>query len=193
MNHTALIDGHCGWAGKDPLYVEYHDMEWGRPVSDDRKLFESLVLESAQAGLSWISILRRRDGYRRAFHDFDVASVAAMTDEDVERLMKFDGIIRNRRKIATTITNAQHFMEIQREHGSFHNYILSFFPEGKRIVNHPVNIEDIPVTSPQSDAMAKDMYRRGFRFFGSTICYAFLQATGFVDDHLEGCHCKYRH
>ncbi len=107
--------------------------------------------------------------------------------------MKFDGIIRNRRKIATTITNAQHFMEIQREHGSFHNYILSFFPEGKRIVNHPVNIEDIPVTSPQSDAMAKDMYRRGFRFFGSTICYAFLQATGFVDDHLEGCHCKYRH
>lgn len=186
----SLIDGRCWWCGTDPLYMAYHDGEWGRLVTDDRRLFEFLVLESAQAGLSWICILRRREGYREAFHDFNVERVAAMNDDDVERLMNNNGIIRNRRKISTTITNARHFIEVQREFGSFYNYVLSFLPDGKPIVNHPTRISDIVATSPVSDAMAKDMKRRGFAFFGSTICYAFLQAMGFIDDHLEGCRCK---
>lgn len=180
----------CPWCGSDPVYVRYHDEEWERHVTDDRTLFEFLVLEGAQAGLSWISILRRREGYRKAFHEFDVAKVAAMTGEDVERLMGYDGIIRNRRKISSTITNAQLFIGIQHEFGSFYKYLCTFFDCQLPVVNHPQTLAEIPVTSPESDAIAKDMYRRGFRFFGSTICYAFLQATGFVDDHITSCHCK---
>lgn len=188
----SIVNQRCGWCGEDSLYVRYHDEEWGRPVTDDRRLFEFLVLEGAQAGLSWITILRRREGYREAFLDFDVEKVAAMTDDDVERLMQFDGIIRNRRKISATITNARHFIEIRQEFGSFYNYILTFFGREIPVVNHPKSLDDIPTTSPESDSIAKDMYRRGFRFFGSTICYAFLQATGFVNDHLDGCLCKSR-
>ncbi len=180
----------CPWCGDDPLYVKYHDEEWGRLVTDDHILFEFLTLESAQAGLAWIAILRKREGYREAFHNFDVEKVAAMTEEDVERLMKFDGIVKNRRKIQSAISNARLFIEIQKEFGSFFNYLRSVFHGDFPVVNHPATMADIPVTSPESDAIAKDMKKRGFKFFGSTICYAHLQATGFVDDHLNDCHCK---
>ena len=180
----------CPWCGDDPLYVKYHDEEWGRLVTDDHILFEFLTLESAQAGLAWITILRKREGYREAFHNFDVEKVAAMTEEDVERLMKFDGIVKNRRKIQSAISNARLFIEIQKEFGSFFNYLRSVFHGDFPVVNHPATMADIPVTSPESDAIAKDMKKRGFKFFGSTICYAHLQATGFVDDHLNDCHCK---
>lgn len=187
-----LVAGRCGWAGDDPLYVEYHDREWGRPVTDDRILFEFLVLESAQAGLSWLTILRKREGYRNAFHGFDIEQVARMNPEsEVERLMHYDGIVRNRLKILSTIENAKLFLAIQQEFGSFYRYVLSFFTERRPpVVNHFETLAQLPATSPESDAMSRDMRKRGFRFFGSTICYAFLQATGFVDDHLEGCRCK---
>lgn len=185
-----LINARCGWAGTDELYIKYHDEEWGRLVTDDKALFEFLVLESAQAGLSWITILRKREGYREAFHHFDVKKVAQMTSEDVERLMHFDGIVKNRLKINSTINNAKLFMAIQQEFGSFYKYILSFFSQQPPVVNNFKTLSQIPATSPESDAMSKDMKKRGFKFFGSTICYAFLQAAGFVDDHLEGCFCK---
>ena len=185
-----MIDGRCGWCGTDGLYVKYHDEEWGRPVTDDGKLFEFLVLESAQAGLSWITILRKREGYRKAFCDFDAERVARMTDEDVERLMHTDGIVRNRLKIKVAITNARLFLLLQKEFGSFYDYTLSFFPDRKPIVNSFRSLSEIPVSSPESDAMSRDMKKRGFKFFGSTICYAHLQATGFVNDHLTGCICR---
>lgn len=186
-----LIDGRCGWCGTDELYVKYHDQEWGRLVKDDRRLFEFLVLESAQAGLSWIAILRKREGYRKAFHDFDAGLVARMTDEDVERLMQYNGIVRNRLKIKAAISNARHFLEVQKEFGSFYDYTLTFFPGGKvPVVNHIERLSEIPATSPIAEAMSKDMRRRGFKFFGPTICYAHLQATGFVNDHLAGCKCR---
>ncbi|NDV96626.1 DNA-3-methyladenine glycosylase I [Dysgonomonas sp. 521] len=185
-----FVNGRCGWCGNDKLYVKYHDEEWGRLVTDDKILFEFLVLESAQAGLSWITILRKREGYRKAFHDFDVEKVATMTSEDIERLMLFEGIVKNRLKITSTISNAKLFIDIQKEFGSFYNYTLSFFPGRKPIVNNFKSLSEIPVSSPESDAMSKDMKKRGFKFFGSTICYAHLQASGFVNDHLVDCFCK---
>lgn len=186
-----IINKRCGWAGTDDLYVKYHDEEWGQLVTDDKTLFEFLVLESAQAGLSWITILRKREGYRKAFCDFDVEKVAEMTPKDIDRLIQFDGIIKNRLKITSTITNAQCFIAIQKEFGSFYNYILSFFPGGQLpVVNNFKSLSEVPATSPESDAMSKDMKKRGFKFFGSTICYAYLQATGFVNDHLESCFCR---
>ena len=185
-----MIDGRCGWCGTDGLYVKYHDEEWGKPVTDDGKLFEFLVLESAQAGLSWITILRKREGYRKAFCGFDAGKVARMTDDDVERLMHFDGIVKNRLKIKATITNARLFLAVQEEFGSFRDYTLSFFPGGKPITNHFRSLNEIPVSSPESDAMSRDMKKRGFKFFGPTICYAHLQASGFVNDHLTGCICR---
>ena len=185
-----MIDGRCGWCGTDGLYVKYHDEEWGKPVADDGRLFEFLVLESAQAGLSWITILRKREGYRKAFCGFDAGKVARMTDDDVERLMHFDGIVRNRLKIKAAITNARLFLAVQEEFGSFRYYTLSFFPDGKPITNHFRSLSEIPVSSPESDAMSRDMKKRGFKFFGSTICYAHLQASGFVNDHLTGCICR---
>lgn len=178
-----LINARCGWAGTDELYIKYHDEEWGQPVTDDRTLFEFLVLESAQAGLSWITILRKREGYREAFHHFDVEKVAQMTQEDIERLMQYDGIVKNRLKINSTINNAKLFIAIQKEYGSFYKYTLSFFPKQRAIVNNFKTLSQVPATSPESDAMSKDMRKRGFKFFGSTICYAFLQAAGFVNDH----------
>lgn len=180
----------CPWCGEDPLYVGYHDEEWGRPVTDDRTLFEFLTLESAQAGLAWITILRKREGYRKAFCDFDYKAVARMTEADEERLRGFDGIVKNRLKIHSAIANARLFGEIVDEYGSFYNYVIGFFPGRRPIVNDVPDMSSIPVTSPVSDAMSKDMRRRGFRFFGSTICYSFLQATGFIDDHLNTCPCK---
>lgn len=182
----------CPWCGNDPLYVKYHDEEWGRPVTDDRRLFEFLTLESAQAGLSWITILRKREDYRRAFHDFDYRQVALMTPDDEERLLLEGGIVRNRRKIHSAIVNARLFGEIVDEYGSFYAYIMSFMPDGRPIVNDVPDMAAVPVSTPLSDAISRDMRRRGFRFFGTTICYAFLQATGFIDDHLNTCPAKHR-
>lgn len=180
----------CGWCGDDPAYSDYHDNEWGRLRIDDRTLFEMLLLEGAQAGLSWITILRRREGYRRAFAGFDPEAVAQFTESDVERLMQDEGIIRNRLKIKSAIKNARLFLDLVDQRGSFADYLLSFFPDGKPIVNQPQTLADIPASTPISDAIARDMKKRGFTFFGTTICYAFLQSTGFIDDHLAGCHCK---
>lgn len=181
----------CPWCGTDTLYIDYHDHEWGRLIPDDEwRLFEFLVLESAQAGLSWITILRKRENYRRAFLDFNVEKVARMTADDVERLTHFDGIIRNRRKIEATINNARLFLTVQQEYGSFHAYICSFLPGGQPVINNPKIWADVPSTSPVSDEMSKDMKRRGFKFFGSVICYAFLQAAGYVNDHITDCFCK---
>ncbi|MDR1954642.1 MAG: DNA-3-methyladenine glycosylase I [Candidatus Methanoplasma sp.] len=187
MNKTK----RCDWCGEEPLYVRYHDEEWGRSVTDDKIMFEFLVLEGAQAGLSWITILRRRENYRKAFAGFDVQKVAEMTEKDVERLMHDAGIIRNRRKIEAAISNAVHFIEIQKEFSSFCDYLRSFLPEGKPVVNHWNTLSEIPVSTPLSDAVSKDMKKRGFRFFGTTICYAHLQAVGYVNDHLETCQFKY--
>lgn len=185
---TQLV--RCGWCGTDPLYIKYHDEEWGRLVEDDKTLFEFLLLESAQAGLSWITILRRREGYRKAFAGFDVNKVSQFTEKDVERLMQDEGIIRNRLKIVSTISNAKLFIEIQKEYGSFCNYLKSFLPDGKLVINNRKTLGEIPPSTPLSDAIAKDMKKRGFKFFGTTICYAFLQAAGYVDDHLVDCHCR---
>jgi DNA-3-methyladenine glycosylase I len=177
----------CAWAGTDPLYMDYHDNEWGKVTHDDKTLFEFLILESAQAGLSWITILRRRDGYRNAFADFDVHKVAAFTADDVERLMQDAGIIRNRLKILTAISNAKLFIGIQKEFGSFDKYLYSFMPDGKPIINHS---DKIPASTPISDGISKDMKKRGFKFFGTTICYAHMQATGMINDHIDSCSFK---
>lgn len=185
-----LVNGRCGWCGTDDLYIKYHDEEWGKPVTDDKVLFEFLILESAQAGLNWLTILKKRNGYRQAFHNFNIDSVARMTDEDCEKLMQFEGIIRNRLKIKSTIINARLFLSVQKEFGSFYNYIQSFFPDGKPIVNNFRSLREIPASSPQSDAISRDMKKRGFKFFGTTICYAYLQATGFINDHLTNCICR---
>ena len=182
-----LVDGRCAWCAGDSDYISYHDNEWGRLVTDDNKLFELVILEGAQAGLTWLTILRRRAFYREAFHNFDPYKVAAMTDDDVERLMHFDGIIRNRLKIKSAITNARAFLQLTAEYGSFYNYIISFLPERRPIINHFEKLSDLPASTPLSDAIAKDMKRRGFKFFGTTICYAFLQSAGFVNDHLISC------
>lgn len=176
----------CAWCGTDPLYMKYHDEEWGKPVHDDKILFEFLILESAQAGLSWITILRRRDGYRKAFAGFDVHKVAAFTEADVERLMQDEGIIRNRLKVLAAINNAKLFIGVQKEFGSFDKYLYSFMPDGVPIDNKP-KPGGIPAATAISDAISKDMKKRGFKFFGTTICYAHMQATGMVNDHLEDC------
>lgn len=177
----------CTWCGTDPLYMEYHDKEWGKTTHDDKVLFEFLILEAAQAGLSWITILRRRENYKKAFAGFDVHKVAAFNNEDVERLMQDAGIIRNRLKIIAAIKNAQLFLEIQKAFGSFDKYMYSFMPDGKPINN---TSGKTPATSPESDAISKDMKKRGFKFFGSTICYAHMQATGMVNDHVPECSFK---
>ncbi len=177
----------CDWCGTDPLYQKYHDEEWGREVTDDATMFEFLVLESAQAGLSWITILRKRENYRKAFAGFDPEKIARFTQKDVERLMQNEGIIRNRLKIKATVTNAIHFLEVQREFGSFCNYMKGFLPGGKPIINHWKTISEVPASTSISDTISKDMKRRGFKFFGTTICYAHLQAVGYVNDHLSDC------
>jgi len=177
----------CPWGGMDePMYARYHDTEWGVPVRDDWTHFEFLVLEGAQAGLSWYTILRRRDGYRKAFKNFDPQKVARMTDGELEKLVQDPGIIRNRLKIFAARRNARVFLAIQKEFGSFDKYIWSFVG-GKPIVNSCRTINDILVTSPQSDALSKDLKKRGMSFVGSTIIYAHMQATGLVNDHLTTC------
>ena len=191
MNSDSTIR-RCAWCVSDPLYVKYHDEEWGREVNDDRKMFEFITLEGAQAGLSWLAILKRRDNYRAAFMDYNVAKIARMTEDDVGRLMQNPGIIRNRAKIRATVYNARNFIGIQDEHGSFCAYLRAFLPDGKPVINLWRELREIPASTPLSDAVSKDMRKRGFKFFGTTICYAHLQAVGYVNDHLEDCAFKYR-
>jgi DNA-3-methyladenine glycosylase I len=177
----------CSWCGTDPLYIKYHDEEWGKPVYDDKTLFEFLILEGAQAGLSWITILRRRETYRKAFADFDVAKVAAFDEKDVERLLNDPGIIRNKLKVNSAIRNAQLFLEIQKEYGSFSDFMWGFLPDKKPLQNAIHGMGDVPARTEISDAISKDMKKRGFKFFGTTICYAHMQATGMVNDHRLDC------
>jgi DNA-3-methyladenine glycosylase I len=176
----------CPWATSDPLYISYHDEEWGVPVHDDRKLFELLILEGAQAGLSWITILRKRENYRKAFDNFDARKIARYRSKKIKELLNDEGIVRNRLKIEATIRNAEAFLAIQKEFGSFDAYIWQFVG-GKPKRNSWNSLRDIPPKTPESDAMSKDLKRRGFTFVGSTICYAFMQATGMVNDHVRGC------
>ncbi len=176
----------CAWAGTDPLYITYHDEEWGVPLHDGRRLFEMLILEGAQAGLSWITILRKRPAYRKAFDNFDPRKVARYDAKKKRALLADAGIVRNRLKIDAAITNARTFLDVQREFGSFDKYVWQFVG-GSPIVNRRKTMKDVPATTPESDAMSKDLKERGFRFVGSTICYAFMQATGMVDDHIDGC------
>jgi DNA-3-methyladenine glycosylase I len=185
MDKTHTI--RCGWVGKNkPYYEEYHDTEWGIPVHDDRKHFEMLILEGAQAGLSWETILKRREGYRTAFKQFDPKKVALMTDQELEALLQNPGIIRNRLKVFSARKNAVAFLEIQKEFGSFDAYVWRFVG-GKPLVNRPVSLKDIATTSKESDALSKDLKKRGMTFVGSTIIYAHMQATGLVDDHIISC------
>ncbi|GAB3383142.1 DNA-3-methyladenine glycosylase I [Spongiibacter taiwanensis] len=181
------MEERCDWCGNDPLYQQYHDQEWGVPQVDDRVQFEFLILESAQAGLSWITVLKKRDGYRKAFANFDPRKVARFDEDKVEELMQNPGIVRNRKKIESAIGNAKLFLELQREFGSFSRYLWSFY-DFKPKQNNWASLKEVPATSAESDAISKDMKKRGFRFFGSTICYAHLQATGLVNDHIKGCH-----
>jgi DNA-3-methyladenine glycosylase I len=177
----------CHWAENDPLMQAYHDEEWGVPVHDDRKHFEFLLLDGAQAGLSWRTILYRREGYRKAFHNFVPKTVAAMTARDEARLLKDPGIIRNKLKIRSAIQNAKAFLAVQKEFGSFDRYIWGFAERGRKNPNRHDHYRQIRTTSPESDAMSKDLKSRGFNFVGSTICYAYMQAAGMVDDHLKDC------
>ncbi len=176
----------CEWAGTRELDVRYHDEEWGVPVHDDRRLFEFLVLEGAQAGLSWSTILAKRVGYRRAFDDFDPVRVARFTPKRVTRLLGNSGIVRNRLKIESTITNAQAFLAIQDDLGSFDRYVWDFV-DGTPVQNRWTRLSQLPSTTPISDTLSKDLKRRGFRFVGSTIMYAFMEATGMVNDHVRSC------
>jgi DNA-3-methyladenine glycosylase I len=176
----------CGWCSSDKIYIDYHDKEWGVALHEDRRLFEMIILEGAQAGLSWITILKRREGYRKAFDHFNAVKIAKYKEEKILSLMKDEGIIRNELKIRSTVTNAKAFLVTQKEFGTFDNYIWQF-TDYKTIVNTYSELREVPATSEESDAMSKDLIKRGFKFTGSTICYAFMQATGIVDDHVENC------
>lgn len=179
----------CDWCLGNDLYERYHDEEWGVPVHDDQKLFEFLILEGAQAGLSWLTILKRREGYQRAYDHFDVEKVARYDEHKIAELLDDRGIIRNKLKVHTSVTNAQSFIKVQEEFGSFDQYIWQF-THGETLVNHPKVMADIPATSKESDALSKDLKKRGFKFVGSTIMYAHMQATGMVDDHIDSCWVK---
>jgi DNA-3-methyladenine glycosylase I len=177
----------CNWPSGDPLMIRYHDEEWGVPLHDDRRIFEFLVLDAFQAGLSWRTVLHKRENFRKAFHDFDYRKIAKYGEKDFERLMADPGIIRNRAKIRGTILNAQYFLDVQKEFGTFDNYIWQF-TGGKTIDNRLKSLGAMQVSSPESDAMSSDLKGRGFKFVGTTICYAFMQAAGMVNDHLVTCH-----
>jgi DNA-3-methyladenine glycosylase I len=176
----------CGWSVKDPIYIDYHDNEWGIPVHDDRKLFEFLVLEGAQAGLSWLTVLKKREGYRKAFADFDPEKVARFTEKKIEKLLQDPSIIRNKLKVNSAVTNAKAFLKVQKEFGSFDKYIWGF-TDGKVIHNTWKSLKEIPSRTKESDMMSKDLIKRGFKFVGSTIMYAHMQATGMVNDHVTEC------
>jgi len=177
----------CSWAGSDPDYVRYHDDEWGVPVHDDVRLFEMLILEGAQAGLSWSTILRKREGYRRAFRGFDPKKVARMTEADQARLLLDEGIVRNRAKIASTVGNAKAFLAIQKEHGSFDAWLWGFV-DGHPVQGRPASMKDVPASTELAVRISKDLKKRGFRFVGPPIVYAYLQAVGVVNDHVAGCY-----
>lgn len=176
----------CGWCGEDPLYIAYHDEEWGVPQHDDRRLFEKLVLEGAQAGLSWITVLRKREAYRRVFHGFDPVKVAAMTDAELETALQDPGIVRNRLKVLSARKNAHAFLAVQREFGSFDTFLWSFVG-GAPKVNHPRTLAEVPAVSPEAEALSRALKKRGFTFVGPTIMYAYLQSLGLVNDHLATC------
>jgi len=176
----------CSWCGEDALYVTYHDLEWGVPLHDDQKLFEFLILEGAQAGLSWLTILKKRDAYRKAYHQFDVEKVARFNSRSIERLLNNAGIVRNRLKIEASISNARAFLEVQDEFGSFDKFIWQYVNHQPR-QNHWRQLKDIPASTNESMQMSNDLQQRGFRFVGPTICYAFMQAVGMVNDHVADC------
>ena len=176
----------CPWSGKEPLYMAYHDEEWGSPVYDDKTLFEFLLLETFQAGLSWITILKKRENFRKAFDKFDYQKIANYSEDKIASLLQDAGIIRNKLKIKSAVTNAQAFIEIQEEFGSFSKYIWGFV-DGKPIKNSFKTMADLPANTPLSDKISKDLKKRGFKFVGSTVVYAHMQATGMVNDHLESC------
>lgn len=179
----------CGWVGDDPLYVTYHDTEWGVPVYDDRELFDRLMLEGFQAGLSWITILRKRENFHRAFDGWDPEVIAGYGEADIARLMADPGIVRNRLKVNGAVRNAQAYLAI-RDAGESFSELLWSFVDGSPIVNQPVTLGDVPVSTPEAAAMSKELKRRGFIFVGPTICYAFMQSAGLVDDHIVGCVSK---
>lgn len=180
------IKNRCVWPSSSPLMIEYHDKEWGVPVHDDKKLFEFLILEGAQAGLTWETVLKKRENYRKAFHDLDPVKISRYTEKDIERLLCNAGIIRNRLKIMAIIINARRFIEVQKEFGSFDKYIWQFV-DGKPMQNKRKSLKEIPSTTRESDAMSKDLKKLGFNFVGPTICYAFMQAVGMVNDHTIDC------
>jgi DNA-3-methyladenine glycosylase I len=196
MNSESIIQDsvpqiRCGWVSDDLAYIHYHDHEWGVPLHDDDRLFEFLILEGFQAGLSWITILRKRENFRKAFDNFNALKIVKYDSKKIEELMQNAGIIRNRLKITGTITNARLFLEIQKEFGTFDKYIWQF-TEGQTIDNQRNTHRDIPNSTAVSDAMSKDLKKRGFKFIGTTICYAFMQATGMVNDHIINCICYNR-
>jgi DNA-3-methyladenine glycosylase I len=176
----------CQWVTADALYIDYHDKEWGVPVYDDERLFEFLILEGAQAGLSWITVLKKRDNYRKAFANFDAKKIARFTDSKIEKLLQNPGIIRNRLKILATIENAKAYLQVKEEYGSFSDFIWRFV-DGKPIINHWKTLKQVPNKTAISDALSKALKKRGFKFVGSTICYAFMQAVGMVNDHVTDC------
>ena len=176
----------CSWCLKDDLYKNYHDEEWGKPLHDDQKLFELLCLEGAQAGLSWYTVLSKRENYRKAFDNFDAVKMSKYSEAKIEKLLQNEGIIRNRLKVHAFVTNAKAYLEIQKEYGSFDKYIWQFVG-GKPIINDVKSMGSVPAKTTLSDAMTKDLLKKGFKFVGSTICYAFMQASGMVDDHINDC------
>ncbi|MFB1050130.1 DNA-3-methyladenine glycosylase I [Paraliobacillus sp. JSM ZJ581] len=179
----------CDWVNDDPLYINYHDHEWGIPEYDEKKLFELLILEGAQAGLSWYTVLKKRAHYQKVFDQFDPTKIAHYSEQKVEQLLQDPGIIRNKLKIRSTITNAKAFLTIKEEFSSFSSYIWQFV-DGEPIINQWTTIGEVPATTAISDQMSKDLKRKGFKFVGSTICYAFMQASGMVNDHIESCICR---
>ncbi|MBT5922587.1 MAG: DNA-3-methyladenine glycosylase I [Cellvibrionales bacterium] len=185
---TAEIINRCDWCGDDPLYQKYHDEEWGVPTFDDATLFEFLILEGAQAGLSWITVLRKRENYRKAFHQFNPEKIARYSENKIQRLKLDAGIIRNDLKIRSAITNAQCYLELCNEKDSLSNYLWNFV-DGKPIKNHWQSMKEIPANTTLSDTISKDLKKRGFKFVGSTIVYAYMQSMGIVNDHLVSCHC----
>lgn len=184
MNTDALT--RCAWCGTDPLYVAYHDEEWGVPLHDDRKLFEAVILDGFQAGLSWLTVLKKRENFRQAFDDFDAEKIARYEEPKLQALLQDPGIIRNRLKVYGAVKNAKAYLQVQEEFGSFDRYIWQF-TDGRTIINTPQSMADLPTSTPESDAMSKDMKKRGFTFCGTTICYAFMQAVGMVNDHVVDC------
>ena len=178
----------CGWVNQDPLYIHYHDHEWGVPVHEDRLLFEYLNLEGAQAGLSWYTILKKRENYRKAFDHFEAEKIIHYDDDKIKELLQNEGIVRNKLKINAVITNAKAYLNVIGEFGSFSGYIWSFV-DGRPLINHFTELREVPTTTDISDRLSKDLKKRGFKFVGSTICYAFMQAVGMVNDHIVTCYC----